>query len=400
MQDQLKIKQATAAHLCDVTEIFAQARAAIAALGIDQWQDGYPSMTVLQEDVARKAAFVLCQNQHVQGYFALMTTPDPTYKIIKDGAWLTEGEAYVTLHRVAMSDRLRGHGGAALAVSYAVAIALRKGYRSVRVDTHKGNLRMRKFLEKQGFTACGTIYLESGAERVAYERVLDAEYASAPTVLYEDRNIMICQKPVGQPSQPDPAHADGSDLLSSLQRWRALCGYAPEVWAVHRLDTATGGAIVYAKDAQSAARLGGMMIGKQIKKQYLAVVHGSLTPERGELTDYLYHDKQKNKAFVVDKPRNGVKQAILDYQTLGRCDKVSLVEVTLQTGRTHQIRAQLSHMGHPLLGDGKYGSREKGCTTALWAYKLGVTHPVTGKMIEICNPPPAAYPWNLFNIKE
>ncbi len=400
MQNQLRIRPATAAHLPRVTEIFSQARAAIATLGIDQWQDGYPTADHLQADIDTRVGYVLTEGDLVQGYFALMTTPDPTYKIIEDGCFLTEGEDYVTLHRVAMSDQLRGRGGAAMAVSYAVATALRKGYRSIRVDTHKGNVRMRKFLEKQGFSSCGTIYLESGAARVAYERVMDAEYASAPCVLYEDRNIIICQKPVGQPSQPDPAHADGSDLLSSLGRWRALCGYAPDVWLVHRLDTATGGAIVYAKDAQSAARLGGMVVGKQICKQYLAVVHGSLNPGQGRLTDYLYHDKQKNKAFAVDKPRNGVKQAILDYQTLDTCGEVSLVKVTLQTGRTHQIRAQLSHAGHPLLGDGKYGSREKGCTTALWAYRLGVTHPVTGKMVEVQSHPPKAYPWNLFDVKE
>ncbi|MBR5601561.1 MAG: GNAT family N-acetyltransferase [Clostridia bacterium] len=396
--ENLRIRPATLGMLDRIQEVFAQARAAIAALGIDQWQDGYPTNAHIEADIAAGAGYVLTEGNRVQGYFALLTTPDPTYKIIYDGAWLTEGEAYVTLHRVAMSDELRGKGGADKAVSFAVARALRTGLKSVRIDTHEGNVRMRKFLAKQGFSACGTIYLESGASRVAYERVLDAEYKFAPVVLYEDRNIIICEKPVGQPCQPDPAHADGSDLLSCLAKWRTLCGFAPDVWLVHRLDTATGGAIVYAKDKDSAARLGGMMIGKQIFKQYLAVVHGTPVPAQGKMVDLLYHDKAKNKAFVVDGQRRGVKQASLSYKTLATDGEVSLVLVTLETGRTHQIRAQMSHAGHPLLGDGKYGSREKRCTPALWAHRLGVTHPATGSMIEVQSNPPKEYPWRLFDI--
>jgi 23S rRNA pseudouridine1911/1915/1917 synthase len=88
----------------------------------------------------------------------------------------------------------------------------------------------------------------------------------------------------------------------------------------------------------------------------------------------------------------------LRYRTLAQNGECSLVEVTLETGRTHQIRAQLSHAGHPLLGDGKYGSREKNCTTALWATRLCVTHPKTGQPVEVQSKPPKAYPWNCFDI--
>ena len=256
---------------------------------------------------------------------------------------------------------------------------------------------MRKFLEKQGFTACGIIYLASGAERIGYERDLGEILLKKPIVLYEDRNILICEKPVGQPSQPDPAHADGTDLLTCVQNWHQACGYAP-VYLVHRLDTATGGAILLAKDRESAARLGGFVVGKQINKQYFAIVHGTPDPAQGQMTDLLYHDKAKNKAFVVKTPRSGVKEARLRYQTLAQCDDCSLVLVTLETGRTHQIRAQFSHAGHPLLGDGKYGSRENHCTTALWATRLSVVHPQTKRTIEAESKPPKAYPWSLFEI--
>lgn len=398
MQQHLfQIRSAAHEDVDAIMPVFDQARAAIAALGIDQWQDGYPTRAHIEADIENGYAYVLRDKGAVQGYFAMLRDPEPTYAHIYDGAWLTDGE-YFTVHRVAMSDALRGRGGAAQAMRYVIAQGLRAGVPAVRIDTHEGNLRMRKFLEKQGFLACGTIYLESGAARIGYEYDLRPILQRAPTVLYEDRSIMICEKPVGQPSQPDPAHADGSDLLSCIERWRYACGYSGNVFLVHRLDTATGGAIVYAKDRDSAARLGGMVVGKQIFKQYLAVVHGTLEPLDGRMDDYLYHDKAKNKAFVVDSSRKGVKQASLRYRTLAQNGTCSLVEVTLETGRTHQIRAQLSHAGHPLLGDGKYGSREKGCTTALWAYKLGVESPAKRQYKEAVSMPPKAYPWNLFDI--
>ena len=392
-----KIRSAAPEDVDAILPVLAQARAAIGALGIDQWQDGYPARADIEADVQHGVGYVLCDCGVVQGYFAMLQEPEPTYARIENGAWLTDG-AYMTVHRVAMSDAMRGKGGAAEAMAYVVARALRAGLQSVRIDTHKGNLRMRKFLEKQEFCACGTIYLASGAPRIGYERDLRPILQKAPVVLYEDRNILICEKPVGQPSQPDPVHADGSDLLTSVQNWRELCGFGGQIYLVHRLDTATGGAILLAKDRDSAARLGGFVVGKQIGKQYLAVVHGTVLPAQGTMTDLLYHDKAKNKAFVVKSPRNGVKEARLCYRTLAQNGEVSLVEVTLETGRTHQIRAQFSHAGHPLLGDGKYGSRENHCTTALWAKRLSVTHPVTKRIIEVQSNPPKAYPWSLFEI--
>ncbi len=394
----IKIRAAAVDMLPEIQKVFDQARAAIATLGIDQWQDGYPSDQRLLQDVEQGIGYALMLGGRVVGYFVLMITPEPTYATIYGGTWLTEGQNYVTLHRVALSDALRGSGAADKVVNYAVARALRMGAQSVRIDTHHGNARMRRFLEKHAFVACGDIRLESDALRIGYELDLRPILQKAPMVLYEDRNILICEKPVGQPSQPDPAHADGSDLLSCLSAWRVACGYSPEIFLVHRLDTATGGAMLFAKDRDSAARLGGMVVGKQIGKQYLAVVHGVVQPREGRMDDYLYHDKGKNKAFVVDSPRKGVKAASLRYCTLAQNGDQSLVKVTLETGRTHQIRAQFSHAGHPLLGDGKYGSREKGCTTALWATNLCVTHPATGKLIEVQSQPPKAFPWNLFEI--
>ena len=392
----VRIRPAAFDDVASILPVLAQARAAIAELGIDQWQDGYPGQSDIEADIQNQYGYVLCQNSHILGYFAMLKDPEPTYACIYDGAWQTDG-AYMTVHRVAMSDEMRGKGGAAEMMQFVVARALRAGLESVRIDTHEGNLRMRKFLEKQGFNACGTIYLASGAPRVGYERDLREIMRKKPTVLYEDRNLLICEKPVGQPSQPDPAHADGSDLYSQITAWHNACGYS-SVYLVHRLDTATGGAILFAKDRESAAKLGGFEVGKQIQKQYLAVIHGTMEPREGRLDDYLYHDKAQNKAYVVKNQRNGVKKAGLRYKTVAQNGECSLVAVWLETGRTHQIRAQFSHAGHPLLGDGKYGSREKGCTTALWATHLEVTHPFTKRSVEVDSQPPKTYPWNLFNV--
>ena len=394
---QFRIRPATTQDVAAIMPVFDQARAAIAALGIDQWQDGYPTKEHIEADIQNDYAYVVCHFDKVEGYFAMQTMSEPTYAHIENGAWLTDGP-YITVHRVAMSDALRGKGAAAEVMTYVVSRTLRSGIPAVRIDTHEENLRMRKFLEKQGFSACGTIYLESGAARIGYERDLRPILKKAPEVLYEDRSIIICEKPVGQPSQPDPAHADGSDLLTCLQEWRYACEYPGHIYLVHRLDTATGGAILFAKDRDSAARLGGMEVGKQIFKQYLAVVHGTPEPKEGRMDDYLYHDKAKNKAFVVDSQRKGVKLASLRYRTIAQAEGCSLVEVTLETGRTHQIRAQFSHAGHPLLGDGKYGSREKGCTTALWAYKLGVISPAKRRYEEGISLLPDTYPWTLFDV--
>ena len=145
-----KIRQAMPEDLDAIMAVFAQARAAIAALGIDQWQDGYPAASHIEEDMQHGVAYVLCEGKAVQGYFAMLQDPEPTYKTIYEGAWLHDG-AYMTVHRVAMSDALRGKGAAAEAMAYVVARALRAGLQSVRIDTHEGNLRMRNSLRSKTF---------------------------------------------------------------------------------------------------------------------------------------------------------------------------------------------------------------------------------------------------------
>ena len=114
-QDRIRIRLAVQEDMTAIMSVFAQARAAIAALGIDQWQDGYPTEAHIDADIEKGYAYVLCTGGMVQGYFAMIGDPEPTYARIYDGAWLTDG-AYTTVHRVAMSDALRGKGGAAEAM--------------------------------------------------------------------------------------------------------------------------------------------------------------------------------------------------------------------------------------------------------------------------------------------
>ena len=126
---------------------------------------------------------------------------------------------------------------------------------------------------------------------------------------------------------------------------------------------------------------------KELKKEYLAVVRGALSPENGEMRDLLFHDRRQNKTFVVERQRAGVKEALLEYDTIERLvtargEECSLVHVLLHTGRTHQIRVQFASRGHSLLGDGKYGGRGDGRQIALFATRLAFLHPVTRKKME------------------
>jgi 23S rRNA pseudouridine1911/1915/1917 synthase len=190
-----------------------------------------------------------------------------------------------------------------------------------------------------------------------------------------------------------------------LAQYRREKGEDEYVGIVHRLDTATGGAMIYSKREDMTGKLSALVQSGDYKKTYLAVVHGAPEEKEGEMRDLLYHDKQKNKSFVVAKKRAGVKEALANYRLLESVtreggDVMSLVEVELITGRTHQIRVQFASRKMPLVGDGKYGSRDNKATCALWSHKVEFTHPVTKKKIDVISTPQDIFPWDLFQIKE
>ena len=158
--------------------LFDEARGTIAALGIDQWQDGYPSRLVIEDDVARKRAYLVECDKKIAATFVLVDDGEITYDEIFGGRWLTGDSrgthcVYVAIHRVAVAVARRGSGISTAILDYAATHARALGRSSLRIDTHEGNVVMRRMLEKHGFTLCGRIRLQNGAPRVAYERVLD-----------------------------------------------------------------------------------------------------------------------------------------------------------------------------------------------------------------------------------
>lgn len=179
-----------------------------------------------------------------------------------------------------------------------------------------------------------------------------------------------------------------------------LGGTEQDYYCVHRLDRAVGGVMVYARSQKDAGALSAQIQEHRFRKEYLAVCAGCPDPTAGEMSDYLYKDAAKGRAFPVKRLRRGVKEARLEYRVLGTVPLVegtaSLVNVTLHTGRFHQIRAQFAARKLPLLGDGKYGSRVKGCAIALFSRRIAFAHPGDGHPVEYTAAPPAIFPWVLF----
>lgn len=193
-------------------------------------------------------------------------------------------------------------------------------------------------------------------------------------IIYRNKEFIIIQKPYGVLSQRDAKGEDGLVEMLSEQ-------LGTVVYPVHRLDRPVGGVMVYAITKRAAALLSGE---GAFDKTYLAVVTGmgDEFPITGEMVDYLYKDSAKGKSFVVKGERKGAKLARLAYEVLGYAEtehgRFSLVRVRLYTGRTHQIRVQFASRGMPLVGDGKYGSRVKGESIALWSHKIEINAPVVG----------------------
>ncbi|MBQ7406392.1 MAG: RluA family pseudouridine synthase [Clostridia bacterium] len=207
-------------------------------------------------------------------------------------------------------------------------------------------------------------------------------------ILYEDKDIICVEKPIGVPVQPDPSK--DKDLLTLAAE---ACG-CKTLYLVHRLDRAVGGAVLFSKNARSAAKWSAAFAERRVEKIYYLVCVG--TPEKsGEMRDFIRKESAASKAFITRGAHGGAKEGHLFYETLATGEDAgapcALVRVRLTTGRFHQIRVQFASRGMPLFGDGKYGSRKKGCKTALYAAAL-VGENITVKAL----PPLAEYPWNLF----
>ena len=193
------------------------------------------------------------------------------------------------------------------------------------------------------------------------------------TILHSDKNYIVCIKPVGLDAE--------QQLPAALKE---ICG--GEIFPIHRLDKNVGGVMVYARTKQAAAALSKAVQEGTMVKEYVAMVHGC-PPESGDWMDLLFKDSSKNKVFVVKKERKGVKKARLSYDRLTG-GEISLVRIRLLTGRSHQIRVQFSSRGFPLVGDHKYGARDKESSPMLFSCKI--TFPWNGKEMSFEALPPWA----------
>ncbi|WP_039788785.1 RluA family pseudouridine synthase, partial [Paenibacillus riograndensis] len=167
----------------------------------------------------------------------------------------------------------------------------------------------------------------------------------------------------------------------------------------HRLDRPVGGAMIFAKTSKAASRLSESVRSHSFHKVYLTVVHGKPPAAQGRLVHTLLKDAKTNTVTIVRKGTPGGKEAILDYTVIGSAEGYSLLKIDLLTGRSHQIRVQLSGIRCPLYGDQKYGAavNKPGQQIALWSAVVGFPHPVTKEEIELISLPPQTHPWSLWS---
>lgn len=212
------------------------------------------------------------------------------------------------------------------------------------------------------------------------------------TIVYEDENLILVDKRPGLAVHPHDGAEYGRTLIDHIQAYlyqkkewnpRGENAFAPAL--CNRIDRNTGGIVIAAKNAESLRIMNDKIKDREIDKRYLAIVEGTPKPRDGSLKGYLFKDAVKNRVFVTDEPQAGAKSCRTDYSTLASRNGLSLVQCKLITGRTHQIRAQFAHAGHPLLGDGKYGKLDKRFDRtyqALYSYRLTFDFPTDAGILE------------------
>jgi len=218
-------------------------------------------------------------------------------------------------------------------------------------------------------------------------------------IIYEDNHLLVVEKPANMLSQADSTGDE--DLLTVLKNDLKVRHNKPGnvyLGLVHRLDRPVGGVMVFAKTSKSASRLSDQIRRGVFRKTYLAVTEGKLPEKSGRLEHYLKKDNNSNMVYVAGSESDGAKKAVLDYTVLEEREGLSIVRITLHTGRPHQIRVQMAYSGAPLYGDMRYGKERSrpGVQIALWSYRIAFEHPTAKEMLEFESKPPHIYPWNLF----
>lgn len=210
-----------------------------------------------------------------------------------------------------------------------------------------------------------------------------------PEVLYEDNHLLVINKPSGWLTQP--SGTDQQNVEEWGKKWLKEKYLKPGnvfLGTIHRIDKPVSGIVLFAKTSKALSRLNASMRNKDFRKVYVAMVKGQLPSKEKWLEHYLIHDDYR--ATVVESKTPNAKLSRLHYRVLEETTKFTLLEVELETGRYHQIRVQLATIGFPILGDGKYGSREsfQPDAIALHHKALHIPHPVTGEMLIVEAPLP------------
>lgn len=221
-------------------------------------------------------------------------------------------------------------------------------------------------------------------------------------ILFEDNHILVALKPQNIACCPD---ATGDyNLLDGVKSYVKKTYRKPgNAYAglVHRLDRPTGGVMVFAKTSKASSRLSEQLKNKGFSKRYFAVLCGVPSKKKGTLENYLRKNSVNNNVYVCTQTEEGAKLAALEYEIVAESEGLSLADINLLTGRTHQIRVQTAAINCPVYGDMRYGGAKavKG-KLALWAYSLSFTHPVTGERLRfVAEPPKDMRPWDKFDIK-
>ncbi len=214
-------------------------------------------------------------------------------------------------------------------------------------------------------------------------------------IVYEDENILLVDKRPGVAVHPHDGAEYGRTLIDHIQaylyakrEWRPREENAFTPALCNRIDRNTGGIVIAAKTAEALRVMNQKIKDREVDKRYLSIVEGTPKPKAGTLKGYLFKDAVRNRVFVTDKPQTGAKSCETKYRVLESRNGLSLVECELITGRTHQIRAQFAHAGHPLLGDGKYGKLDKRFDRkyqALYSYKLTFCFTTAAGSLEYLN---------------
>jgi 23S rRNA pseudouridine1911/1915/1917 synthase len=211
--------------------------------------------------------------------------------------------------------------------------------------------------------------------------------ANEPVILHQDNHLIAVYKPAGWLSQGD--RTGDPNLMDWVKAWLARTYHKPGavfLGLLHRLDRPVSGVVVFARTSKAASRMSQLFRERRVDKLYRALLEGQVQPEQARLVHYIQkgsHDTDPVRVFAGE--HGDAKAAALRYRTLWRSDHASLVEVQLESGRKHQIRAQFAHIGHPIVGDRRYGAAQRfdAPGIGLIAVRLNFEHPVAKQALTI-----------------